>query len=588
MPTCARRNPTQEIDRYLCLKYQGAQPLAKLALLAVVQLFDQIPRLHTAQARTWSQRHLPSYIRELIILFVSQSGNGLMLNAVSEVRLQRISKFWPILFSHHFHNILLPGDLDEKTRNNIVLSLGSGLQTTRKDGTTGTLSIHLTGILSSPAEESLRTHLKYSALLTIFCCRKGATNEMLAMLGLHCPLLQEINVSGSQRVNDVGLASLLGIHHSDLSGFQEPNALAQSLRFAKLRSTGVRVMGIRFLFQYAKNLEGIRCSTNDVLQAMAMELRNTTDSGSQNVVSKVLGLKYLDFSHCFPILSKFVPNLPGLMEVRIGADAPPSMRHSNQRLMSSATSQERQTAQELGEIIQRETLEQIPKLKELKTLVLKDFGGTEALVRLLRTSVGARLSRLDLHYMTIPPHGVNMAILADNCPNLEDLAICDSLVSWEEPRHWKTTVPIFLHLINCKLLRVSYADPFVWEVVPRHATRIRTLNLESCSAMEDNVTDSMLSDGKFQHLEEFQVIGSGHRLTFVTLLRLIANCPKLRWIGDLRDWTLLDSTLVKKSLPNWEGRKQDPREHAQDSMISMNTSKISGLGPRAMEVLYME
>lgn len=240
----------------------------------------KIPRLHTGPARTWLQRFLPSYVREQVVLFVTQSDDTVS-KSFDASSLQRISKFWSLLFSHHFHNIVLPAELEEKTKNNIVSYLGSGLQNIAKEKTTGTLNINVTGLLVTSAEEALMTHLKYSSLLTVFSFRKGATNEMLVILGQCCPLLQEINVTGSQRVNDLGLAALLGVDHSDLSGFQKANSLAGNLRFAKLRSTGVRVMGIRFLFQYATALEGIRCSSYDVLQAIAMELKT-----SQNVLGK--------------------------------------------------------------------------------------------------------------------------------------------------------------------------------------------------------------------------------------------------------------------------------------------------------------
>ncbi|TRY67939.1 hypothetical protein TCAL_05349 [Tigriopus californicus] len=577
-----RRN-RNEVDRFLSLKPQGTKSLLNLTLLSVVNLLDQIPRLHTGQARAWLQRFLPSYVREQVVLFVTQSDDAVS-KSYDTSSLQRISKFWSLLFSQHFHNIILPAELEEKIKNNIVSYLGSGLQNIAKDRTTGTLNINVAGCLASSAEDSLRAHLKYSNLLTVFSFKKGATNDMLQIIGQCCPLLQEINVTGSQRVNDLGVAALLGIDHSDLSGSQKANPLAGNLRFAKLRSTGVRVMGIRFLFQYAIALEGIRCSSHDVLQAIAVELKATqnvlrkerlkkemewkitricgtltwtTYHPAADSSGKALGLKYLDFSNCFPIISKFVPNLPGLIEVRIGADAPPNMRQSHQRLRSEGQSS-LQT-----DIIQQEALKQLPKLEHLKTLVLKDFGQLDALVSLLKSPVGARLVRLDLHFMTLTPLGVNLAALSENCPNLEDLSICDSLVSWEPSRMNHSveshSAHVFGNLVQCKLLRVTYADLFTWEIIPRHSTQIRTLNLESCSSMEDN---------------EFQVIGSGHRLTFVTLLRLIANCPLLRWIGDLRDWTLLDTGLVKKSLPDWEGRKQDPREHAQDSMILFNTTQI--------------
>ena len=44
------------------------------------------------------------------------------------------------------------------------------------------------------------------------------------------------------------------------------NGCARSLRFAKMRSTGVRAGGVRALLAHAAALEGVRCSNYDVLQ----------------------------------------------------------------------------------------------------------------------------------------------------------------------------------------------------------------------------------------------------------------------------------------------------------------------------------
>ena len=107
------------------------------------------------------------------------------------------------------------------------------------------------------------------------------TAKLKVLVKYHA-FFQEINVTGSQKVNDIGIAALLGVEHSDLSGKQTPNTLSQNLRFAKLRSTGVRGIGIRLLFQYAPNVEGIRCSTSDVLQSLAMHLKNANSEGKLN------------------------------------------------------------------------------------------------------------------------------------------------------------------------------------------------------------------------------------------------------------------------------------------------------------------
>ena len=45
-----------------------------------------------------------------------------------------------------------------------------------------------------------------------------------------------------------------------------------------------------------------------------------------------MSLKYLDFSNCFAILHKFLYLMPELVEVRIGADAPPKVRRANEKL----------------------------------------------------------------------------------------------------------------------------------------------------------------------------------------------------------------------------------------------------------------
>ena len=114
------------------------------------------------------------------------------------------------------------------------------------------------------------------------------------------------------------------------------NHCCESLRFVKMRSTGVRVPGIKILFNYAKNLEGVRCNSYDVLHALVSHLKFLRKLESLSTYEDKsiyrLSLKYLDFSNCFGILYKFLYLLPDLIEVRIGADAPPKIRQASQRL----------------------------------------------------------------------------------------------------------------------------------------------------------------------------------------------------------------------------------------------------------------
>ncbi len=78
-------------------------------------------------------------------------------------------------------------------------------------------------------------------------------------------------MTGSVGVTDAGIAALLLVcseaekeidddDHDDRTEqrrhSQQPSPLCSSLRFAKLRSTNVRVSGVRLLFQLASMLEG--------------------------------------------------------------------------------------------------------------------------------------------------------------------------------------------------------------------------------------------------------------------------------------------------------------------------------------------
>ena len=77
--------------------------------------------------------------------------------------------------------------------------------------------------------------------------------------------------------------------------------------------------------------------------------------------------------------------LPELVEVRIGADAPPDMRATHQRLRGAAppnngngnSNSNRQQRQAEESTQQDNALGELLKLKKLKTLVLKGYGKIE-------------------------------------------------------------------------------------------------------------------------------------------------------------------------------------------------------------------
>ena len=66
-------------------------------------------------------------------------------------------------------------------------------------------------------------------------------------------------------MSDQGMTNLFGYAGLD----QEPkNPCSKSLKYMKMRSTGVRVAGVLILLFCAVNLQGVRCSSYDVIKAL--------------------------------------------------------------------------------------------------------------------------------------------------------------------------------------------------------------------------------------------------------------------------------------------------------------------------------
>lgn len=568
--------------RFFVRRCLGPQPLTCLAQNVLVDNLDRVRRLDSTAARQWAQRHVPQLVRESLLHHVTSLGND-----------NTIVKFWSMLYSHQMRSVCIPADLDDRARSTLVQYLGAGLDNSI---VLPTLVLRVICAHTPRESEALHKNIARAPFLTVFIHRKGADNHALKILGSHCPSLQEINVTGSPRVTDQGIAFLFGIYTGLKAGFdysaiqpQDLTECSKSLRFMKMRSSGVRVQGVRCLLHCARALQGVRCSSYDVLQALAAQLKTLSNfCDNYDDKRRVLPLRYLDFSNCFAILSKYMWLLPDLIEVRVGSDAPPLMRQTTKRLLVDDSDQ-------VDDANMLAALSDLPKLVSLRTLVLKAFA-LKCLVPLLNTQIGFRLRRLDLHYTNVNP-GINLIDIGIACPFLTDLAVCDSLVTWSsdgvvtnnnnnnkvkrkhkrkqqqfssEPndRCGKT---IFTRLESLKLLRVTYRNVDDWEHMPRLANNIRILHMESSRGMTDAAMQSILIDNQFSQLEEFLVSGSSNRLTARTVVRLTSVCLQLRWLGDLRDWNISarerNVSLPKLLDSEWQRRKSEPKV-ANDEFIS--------------------
>jgi len=187
----------------------------------------------------------------------------------------------------------------------------------------------------------------------------------------------------------------------------------------------------------------------------------------------------------------------------------------------------------------------------------------------LKTGVGPRLRRLDLHYNNRYP-GISLLSIGRYCPFLSELALCDSLISSDDPDEHSAFKKLFHRLSSLKMYRVSYSQPDDWEWVVRIAKNVRVLHMESSRSMSDSTFQSILSDNPLCHLEEFLVTGSGNRLSAKTVVRLTSQCSKLKWIGDLRDWNGISERERTTFLPQllsregWNSAKHEPKEDSSN------------------------
>eukprot|EP00092_Neocalanus_flemingeri_P014040 GFUD01015146.1.p1 GENE.GFUD01015146.1~~GFUD01015146.1.p1 ORF type:complete len:519 (-),score=59.30 GFUD01015146.1:24-1580(-) len=483
--------------RFLLKKNHQPISLAYQSEGVLVKRFESVPRLKTNIVRSWALSTFPALIRESIIRRVTLEWEGLV------DKKNVVQKVWSVLYSHRMVTIELPSYLDEKTRHTIVSYFGSDHL---KHSTTPLLVLRTLAYVEELS--SIENLVAYSPMLTEVQIRRGATDSLLRLLGSNCPNLQEVNLTCSTGVTDEGISLLLRNEDSF-------NPCHTTLRHVKLRGTRVRRAGVRMLLRTCLNLEGIRCNTMDVLQALSSFLKED----KWRYDGSLLTMKYMDFSSCYAIFAPKLNMLPKLIEVRIGADVPPQLKSLSRKHKREAIVPTEQLCI---------ALKCLNQLTELKTLVLKDLSNEE--VSLVLSLCGKRLKRLDLHYMT---SGVSLDVINGNANLLTDLSISDSMISQTKSNNLR--VKFLPHLQNCRLMRVTYRDN-AEETLLRNCPNIRVLHQEAGSGISNELIKDVVINGNLSSLEEF-VINGNCQLGVESVLYL-TRLPQLVRFGDIQDWKI--------------------------------------------------
>ena len=105
-----------------------------------------------------------------------------------------IVKFWSMLYSTQLYYIYIPFELSEKSRHTLMHYLGEAEMNVNESPNLGsvakTLIFKVAGANSQTEIQMERIFLQKATYLTVFVHRKGASDDILEILGKSCPHLK--------------------------------------------------------------------------------------------------------------------------------------------------------------------------------------------------------------------------------------------------------------------------------------------------------------------------------------------------------------------------------------------------------------
>lgn len=509
--------------RFLVKQFMTTSPLYLLCLDVVVDLVIKLPRLQTSQARSWAIKHIPPPVREAIIRKVTVDWAG------REVRRGMVQKVWAVLYSHQQVRVELPAGLEDSARSSIMTYLGMGHSHSSATPTTNLI------LLAPPTLEETQhviCFIHHSHRLTVVHVRRGGTDDIMEQIGKSCPSLKELAMTGSAHVTDSGVSRLLGINYH----LGSPSPCCKSLQLVKVRGTKIRCPGIKLLIHHCPSLRGIRCSTSDVLGALASHLKADKNH--------ILSMRFMDFSSYFSLFQPYLAQMPCLQEVRAGADTPPSLKHKSPKYGGQWECSKEELGQALASLI---------GLPKLTCLILKDVEEDQVMMTL--ELCGKSLTRLDLHYL---PRGVNICSISHFANSLTHLAISDSMVTYhEEPSH--PTAQFLPCLQSARLMRVQYEGNAI-SLLMKKCRHLRLLDVEAGDDLTNELVEDVVNKGGLDLCEEVVVRGTcglGE-----AAVRAFLGLSNLKHIGDLQDWKLsrkMRKKITKSMGTKWSWRMKQPK-----------------------------
>ncbi|XP_069701813.1 uncharacterized protein [Periplaneta americana] len=352
-----------------------------------------------------------------------------------------------------------------------------------------------------------------AANLRSLVLRSICDNEILRILGHHCPHLRHLDATSSWLVDDNGLRSLCfkdpeshiippdgycGDDNGWFSAVQpsDINICCQSLQEVRIQDTNTSELGVIMLLLFIPNLKSL---------GGFIYYRNVGDA----IVS-------LSHYHA----GKLKLNLTDLWDTCLSPEKAGILATAAPHLTSLYT--------------RGSWLHSVGSFSHLASLTVDfDFVDFASALESYLINHGQKLKKLVL---VDQMHSVDVSVLAENCPRLEELG------AKLEGGWYGETGAMLPYLAVCRI-RVGGTEPLHTLLV--HAQCLEHLEVvleeesygEGVEVIEDTlISQSLAENSRLEHLRVF-LLRSECNLSVLSVQLLISSCPSLRFLGDLHAWT---------------------------------------------------
>ena len=349
-----------------------------------------------------------------------------------------------------------------------------------------------------------------SVTLCILCFRRLHTirnltirytcdDEVLSIIGKHCPELERLDISGSESITDSGIRSLYERRIQDeLKGF---NDLTKTLKLVDIGGPGAQhlpVSQVSLLLRFLPNVMSLGAYERT---GAAVEMLFTEDPTLRFNLIYIHDL--YTHNQRLNIISTACPKVKGIY-----LDCPKGTAVQN-----------------------------IHSIKELTDLKLHKVRWSD--VEIALHGMNGKLRTL---YLSTIWGTMDIATLSTSCPNLNKLEIhaASLICSFPDQATDRCSngkrIEMFPYLQELLVYRTTLSSVLV-KYLLKCSKLLEHVAFGECNQILDSEFISFVSDSSLDNLKELW-FGQASNLTLESLRSLMENCPSIVSIGNLASWAL--------------------------------------------------